>query len=123
MAMFLNVAQIDATPGKPQSIVTSATSANIKMPVSAPNAMNTTAGQAGGPQDLAGRGLWLVYVSGSAVNVRFGLTAPTAVGTDPVWGLGWLPLPIAIPPGTFVAALGTATAGRVDFFRVYAFRD
>jgi hypothetical protein len=122
MAAITNVAKIDATPGQTKSIVTSVASANVQMPNSTPNAMNTTANQPGGPRDLAARGWWLVSVTGSPVNVRFGLTAPTAVATDPVWPVGWLPVPIAIPPGTWVAALGTG-AGRVDFFRVDAFRD
>jgi hypothetical protein len=124
MAMFTNVAKIDATAGQPKSIVTSVASANVQLPVSVPNAMSTTANAPGGPRDLAGRGLWMVSVTGSAVNVRFALTsgAAVAVGTDPVWPIGWLPLPVEIPPGTWVAALGTG-AGRVDFFRVDSFRD
>jgi hypothetical protein len=129
MAMITNVAKIEATNGPqgPKSIVTSVASANVQLLTNASaavNPWNTTANQAGGARDLAARGLWMVSVTGSAVNVRFALTsgAAVAVATDPVWPIGWMPLPVAIPPGTWVAALGTG-AGRVDFFRVDAFRD
>jgi hypothetical protein len=123
MSLITNVAKIDATNGQPKFIVTSVASANVQLPLGNPN-MGLTVTGAGNARDLAGRGMWLVSVTGSPVNVRFALTsgAAVAVGTDPVWPLGWIPLPVEIPPGTWVAALGTG-AGRVDFFRVDAFRD
>lgn len=126
MSMFLPVAKIDPTLSK--RITTSVASANIQLPdfssgKGAPNPWNTTANQPGGPRDLAARGLWMIVVAGSAANLTFGQTnAVTATAANPVFPVGVFPVPVAIPPGTWVAAIAGG-AGTVDFIHVDAFRD
>jgi hypothetical protein len=130
MSMFLPVAKIDLTStGTTLRVVTSATASTpVQLPAwtggsATPNPWNTTAGKAGGPRDLAARGIWLISVQGSVCNILAAQTSTAATNGAPYFPIGMTPLPVEIPPGTWISVLGTATAGTVDFIRVDAFRD
>jgi hypothetical protein len=130
MSMTLNVAKIDCAITK--RITTSATAtAAVQLQQwsggsAAPNFGNIAAGNAGA-RDLAGRGLWLISVQGSVCNIltnaASGGSGVLATNAAPYFAIGWCPMVVEIPPGSWVSVLGTATAGTVDFIRVDAFRD
>jgi hypothetical protein len=130
MSMFLPVAKLDlrSTSTNLRVVTSAVASTPVQLPAwtggkGTPNPWNTTAGQSGGPRDLAARGIWLVSVTGSVCNILAATSSTAATNAAPYFSIGWCPLPIEITPGDWISVLGTATAGTVDFIRVDAFRD
>jgi hypothetical protein len=130
MAMFTPVAKIDlrSTSTNLRVVTGAAASTPVQLPAwtagkGTPNPWNTTAGQAGGPRDLAARGLWMIVVTGSNCNILAATSSTNATTAAPYFTIGTFPLPVEITPGDWISVIGTATAGTVDFIRVDAFRD
>jgi hypothetical protein len=124
MGLWTPYAKLDLGSTLSKRFTTSATATTpIQVPTwtsgsATPNPWNTTANQPGGPRDLGARGIWLISVLGSAVNILNATTSTLATAAAPYFSIGWCPLPVAFPPGTWISILGTATAGTVDFIHV-----